>query len=55
VADAARGAQGGWGTTAAIISSVCRLPFISISTSPSRASATAWIAASWLCSVATIS
>ncbi len=42
------------GTTASISSSVCRLPFISAWTSPSRASATAVAAASWLCSTGTI-
>ena len=41
-------------TTAPSISSVCRLPFMSISTSPVRASATAAAAEAWLCSVATM-
>src|SRR6185312_5789851 len=41
-------------TTASINSSVCRLPFISASTLPSRAIAAAAAAAAWLCSVATI-
>jgi hypothetical protein len=40
--------------TALISSSVCRLPFITASTSPARASATASAAAAWLCSVATM-
>ena len=40
-------------TTAAMISSVCRLPFISVSTSPLRASDTAAAAEAWLCSVST--
>ena len=40
-------------TTAAISSSVCRLPFISASAFPSRTSATALAAESWLCSEAT--
>ncbi len=42
------------GTTAPISSSVCRLPFISASTSPARAIATACSAAAWLCSVETM-
>ena len=42
-------------TTARISSSVCRAPFISASTLPKRAIATAASAAAWLCSVATIS
>ncbi len=42
------------GTIAAISSSVCRLPFISDSTSPERASSTARTAAAWLCSVSTM-
>jgi hypothetical protein len=42
------------GTTAAISSSVCRLPFISASTLPARASSTAFSAAAWLCSTLTI-
>ena len=46
VASPVRGA-----TAACISSSVCRLPFISASTWPSRASLTATSAASWLCSV----
>ncbi len=56
VRDAARGAQARWrsATTAPISSSVCRLPFISASTSPARASSTAFSAAAWLCSTATI-
>ena len=41
-------------TTASISSSVCRLPFISASTSPARANATARSAAAWLCGAATI-
>ena len=36
-----------------MISSVCRLPFIRVSTSPLRASATAAAAEAWLCSVST--
>ena len=39
------------GTTAAISSSVCSEPFMSASTSPARAMATACCAAAWLCSV----
>ncbi len=42
------------GTMAAISSSVWRLPFISASTCPSRASSTDFSAAAWLCSTATI-
>ena len=41
-------------TTAAINSSVCRLPFIKACTSPARAMATALSADSWLCSVGTM-
>ena len=41
-------------TTAAINSSVCRLPFISASTLPSRARRTAASAAASLCGVSTI-
>ena len=37
------------GTTAPSSSSVWRLPFISASTSPARASSTAFAAAAWLC------
>ena len=52
VADAARRAQAvSRFTTARISSSVCRLPFISASALPARASATAVFAAAWLCSV----
>src|SRR5262245_9983159 len=40
-------------TTAPISSSVCRLPFISASALPSRTSATARAAASWLCAAST--
>ncbi len=43
------------GTTVSISSSVCRLPFISASTLPARASSTAFSAAAWLCSTPTIS
>ena len=42
-------------TTAAISSSVCRLPFISISTLPSRASRTAVSAEATLCGASTSS
>ena len=42
------------GTIAAISSSVWRLPFISASTWPARASSTAFSAAAWLCSTGTI-
>ena len=42
-------------TTAAISSSVCRLPFISASARPARTSSTALAAAAWLCSTSTIS
>ena len=42
------------GTMAAMISSVCRLPFMRDSTSPELASATAFAAEAWLCSVDTI-
>ncbi len=42
------------GTMAPRSSSVCRLPFISDSTSPARASSTAFAAEPWLCSVDTI-
>src|ERR1044072_5248029 len=41
-------------TTAAINSSVCRLPFIRSSALPSRTSSTAFAAAAWLCSTSTI-
>ena len=41
-------------TTAPISSSVCRLPFISASALPSRTSATALAAESWLCADSTI-
>ena len=41
-------------TTAPINSSVCRLPFISASALPSRTSATALSAESWLCCESTI-
>ncbi len=42
-------------TTADISSSVCRLPFIKASARPSRTSATALAAASWLCTASTSS
>src|SRR3569833_3125748 len=42
-------------TTAAINSSVCRLPFIRAWALPARTSATALAAASWLCSASTMS
>ena len=42
-------------TTAAISSSVCRLPFISASALPSRTSSTAFAAEAWLCGASTIS
>ena len=42
------------GTTAAISSSVWRLPFISASTWPARVISTAFMAAAWLCSTETI-
>ena len=41
-------------TTAPSSSSVCRLPFISSSASPSRTSSTALAAAAWLCGASTI-
>ena len=41
-------------TTAAISSSVCRLPFISAAALPSRTNATALAAESWLCAASTI-
>ena len=41
-------------TTAPISSSVCRLPFISASTSPFSASSTARAAAAWLCGASSI-
>ena len=41
-------------TTAPSSSSVCRLPFISSSASPSRTSSTAFAAAAWLCGTSTI-
>ena len=41
-------------TTAPSSSSVCRLPFISSSASPSRTSSTAFAAAAWLCGASTM-
>ena len=41
-------------TTAAISSSVCRLPFISAAALPSRTNATALAAELWLCAASTI-
>ena len=55
VAHPSRRPSFGSATIAPINSSVWRLPFISASTLWSRASATAWAAAAWLCSVGTSS
>ena len=49
-----RPVRSGLATTAAISSSVCRLPFISASTLPLSASSTARAAAAWLCGTSSI-